>query len=59
MFTVEWAEVEISKGDAVGPLATLFDAKGPLRIRIVTDDTLDNTQVVMTYYLINQCGKNI
>ena len=57
MFAVEWAEVEISRGDAMGPLETLFDAKGPLLIRIVTDDTLDNTQVAMTYYLINHCGK--
>ena len=39
MFAVEGAEVEFSKGDAVGPLATLFDAEGPLPILIVTDDT--------------------
>ena len=57
MFAVEWAEVEIAKVDAVGPLVTLFDAEGPLPILIVTDDTLDNTQVAMTYYLINHCGK--
>ena len=57
MFAVEWVEVEISKGGGVEPLATLFDAKGPLLIRIVTDDTLDNTQVAMTCYLINHCEK--
>ena len=43
----------ISKVDAMGPLVTLFDAKGPLLILLVTDDTLDNTQAAMTYYSIN------